>query len=98
MTCIDCHTGSELHGDYGPISTDDLPGHRYDSATDPRCENCHVSTGNEANVMHNMHGNKLSCQVCHSVSYTSCDGCHVAVSEETGNPFFKTSNADLDAA
>jgi len=40
--------------------------------------------------MHQVHGGDLSCQVCHSVSYTSCDGCHVALSEETGNPFFET--------
>jgi hypothetical protein len=32
----------------------------------------------------------LSCQVCHSVSYTSCDGCHVAISETSGQPFFST--------
>jgi cytochrome c peroxidase len=28
--------------------------------------------------------------VCHSVSYSNCDGCHVAVSQKTGNPFFST--------
>ena len=32
----------------------------------------------------------MSCQVCHSVTYTSCDGCHVAVSETSGNPYFET--------
>ena len=46
-------------------------------------------------MMHNLHGDKLSCQVCHSVSYTSCDGCHVAVSETTGNPFFETEGSYL---
>jgi thiosulfate/3-mercaptopyruvate sulfurtransferase len=40
--------------------------------------------------MHQEHGGDLSCQVCHSVSYTSCDGCHVQISEETGNPFYAT--------
>jgi thiosulfate/3-mercaptopyruvate sulfurtransferase len=45
--------------------------------------------------MHQMHGDNLSCQVCHSVSYTSCDGCHVAVSEDTGNPFFRTEGSNL---
>jgi thiosulfate/3-mercaptopyruvate sulfurtransferase len=42
--------------------------------------------------MHTVHGSDLSCQVCHSVTYTSCDGCHVAVSEKTGNPYFETEN------
>ena len=41
-------------------------------------------------LQHTLHGDKLACQVCHSVSYTSCDGCHVAISEKTGNPFFET--------
>jgi hypothetical protein len=40
--------------------------------------------------MHQSHGDSLSCQVCHSITYTSCDGCHVAVSETSGNPFFET--------
>ena len=40
--------------------------------------------------MHQAHGDTLSCQVCHSITYTSCDGCHVAVSETSGNPFFET--------
>jgi hypothetical protein len=41
-------------------------------------------------LQHTLHQDKLSCQVCHSVEYTSCDGCHVAISEQTGNPFYKT--------
>ena len=40
--------------------------------------------------MHQEHGNDLSCQVCHSITYTSCDSCHVAISDKTGNPFFET--------
>jgi hypothetical protein len=40
--------------------------------------------------MHQAHGDTLSCQVCHSITYTSCDGCHVAVSETSGNPYFST--------
>jgi hypothetical protein len=40
--------------------------------------------------MHEKHGDTLSCQVCHSVTYTSCDGCHVAVSEKSGKPYFET--------
>jgi thiosulfate/3-mercaptopyruvate sulfurtransferase len=28
--------------------------------------------------------------VCHAIEYTSCDGCHLAISETTGNPFYQT--------
>jgi thiosulfate/3-mercaptopyruvate sulfurtransferase len=41
--------------------------------------------------MHEVHDDTLSCQVCHSVAYINCDSCHVAISEQTGNPFFETS-------
>ena len=40
--------------------------------------------------MHQAHGGDLSCQVCHSIAYTNCDNCHVALSETTGNPYFAT--------
>ena len=58
----------------------------------PACESCHAQVGasEDANPQHTLHKDKLSCQVCHSISYSSCDGCHVAISEKTGNPFFET--------
>jgi hypothetical protein len=60
----------------------------------PKCIDCHpdVADGSDGIDMHAQHGDgtTLSCQVCHSVTYTSCDGCHVAVSETSGNPFFET--------
>jgi thiosulfate/3-mercaptopyruvate sulfurtransferase len=103
MSCIDCHSGNEMHGvptDPGEEAAESTPPtHRYDGVQSPRCESCHEvvsSSGQDSIVMHQMHGDKLSCQVCHSVSYTSCDGCHVAVSEETGNPFFETDGSYLN--
>jgi thiosulfate/3-mercaptopyruvate sulfurtransferase len=88
MKCTDCHTGVELHG----VGMDDSIQHRYDGEEMPRCENCHEEVGKVGDEiqMHTIHGDKLSCQVCHSVTYTSCDGCHVEVSDTTGNPFFST--------
>jgi len=86
MTCIDCHTGDELHGDFD----DPVPAHRYDPPKEPVCTNCHLSVGDD-NMYHEAHGDSLSCQVCHSLAYTSCDSCHVAISDKTGNPFFETS-------
>ncbi len=89
MNCVKCHTGVELHGD-----PSNAPDHRLSGAEQPKCTDCHpdAASGADGIEMHAYHGDgtTLSCQVCHSISYTSCDGCHVAISEKTGNPFFET--------
>ncbi|MCB9419637.1 MAG: hypothetical protein H6667_07525 [Ardenticatenaceae bacterium] len=106
MTCIDCHTGHEMHGQpadcqschEGPEATGVAPAdHRYAGVQSPRCETCHVTVaiGQDGIEMHQQHGGDLSCQVCHSIEYTSCDGCHVAISETTGNPFYATDGSYL---
>jgi thiosulfate/3-mercaptopyruvate sulfurtransferase len=66
--------------------------HRYAGLQSPTCDSCHpnVLLGKDNIEMHTVHGADLSCQVCHSITYTSCDGCHVAISEKTGNPYFET--------
>lgn len=103
MNCLDCHDGHEMHGQpaecqtchTGPQDKEMAPAdHRYAGLQSPTCESCHPNTalGKDNIEMHTVHGADLSCQVCHSVTYTSCDGCHVAVSEKTGNPFFETEN------
>jgi hypothetical protein len=93
MNCVDCHTGAELHGDYS-TSEGQLPAHRYDGAQLPDRRDCHVSVGAAEDAVQ-MHSENLSCQVCHSETYTSCDGCHVADSEESGNPLFRTEGTYL---
>ena len=87
MSCVKCHEGADLHG-----SAENTPEHRLAGAEDPTCVDCHptAAPGGDENLMHQSHGATLSCQVCHSVTYTSCDGCHVAVSEKSGKPFFET--------
>ncbi len=87
MNCVSCHTGASLHN-----SDEQSAGHRYFGEQLPACTDCHSKVGASSDPIpqHVLHGEKLACQVCHSVEYTSCDGCHVAVSEDTGNPFFKT--------
>lgn len=101
MSCVDCHSGHEMHGapedcadcHTGPEAQQVAPAdHRYDGVQTPRCETCHVTVaiGQDDIEMHQEHAGDLSCQVCHSVSYTSCDGCHVQISETTGNPFYAT--------
>lgn len=92
MTCVGCHTGAEIHGEYDQDYGEDGTHNRYQDGQIVACENCHETVGTETDEveMHGDHAGTLSCQVCHSVSYTSCDGCHVALSETTGNPFFAT--------
>ena len=87
MSCMACHKGADLHGSPAGADTG-----RYDGAAAPLCKDCHPTVGAKGDtiVQHTLHGDKLQCQVCHSVEYTSCDGCHVAISEKTGAPFYKT--------
>jgi hypothetical protein len=105
MKCTDCHTGHEMHGQTTDCATCHPgpeegtlapPDHRYAGPQVPRCETCHttVAIGDDIE-MHQVHGGDLSCQVCHSISYTSCNGCHVQISETTGNPFFRTDESFL---
>ena len=106
MSCIDCHNDHQMHGQ--PDSCEEChtgpeasgiapPDHRYDGAQKPSCESCHMSAalGQDEIEMHQEHGGDLACQVCHSVSYTSCDNCHVEISEKTGNPIFATDGSYL---
>jgi thiosulfate/3-mercaptopyruvate sulfurtransferase len=106
MTCLDCHTGPELHGQpancqechEGPEAAGVAPAdHRYAGVQSPRCETCHVSVaiGQDDIFMHQQHGGDLSCQACHSVEYTSCDGCHLANNEAIGKPFYTLDSSYL---
>jgi hypothetical protein len=106
MTCIDCHTGHEMHGQpancqdchEGPEASGVAPAdHRYADVQSPRCETCHLpaAMARDDILMHQQHGGDLACQVCHSISYTSCDGCHVAISETTGNPIYTLDSSYL---
>jgi hypothetical protein len=90
MNCVSCHSGQELHMPARGLNGEDT--HRYAGAQSPSCETCHIDIGAavDPNEMHQMHTGDLSCQVCHSITYTSCDGCHVAISDKTGNPYYRT--------
>jgi hypothetical protein len=101
MNCVDCHSGHEMHGQPAECQTCHIGSetvsvapadHRYAGVQQPRCETCHTpaAIGQDGLPMHEVYGSDLSCQVCHSIAYTSCDNCHVALSDTTGSPFFKT--------
>ena len=70
----------------------------YAGVQTPRCETCHttVSSAEDDILMHQMHGSKLSCQVCHSVAYTNYSGGQVVVDESTGEPVYQIEGATLD--
>ncbi len=106
MNCVSCHAGMDMHNSNDactachtepddPALTTSVS--RRTGVQVPSCESCHeqIGTSEDANPQHMMHKDKLSCQVCHSVSYSSCDGCHVAISDKTGNPFFETQGTYL---
>lgn len=84
MACSNCHTSNEIHGVGMDVST------RYDGLQVPTCESCHeaqigVGSGIE---QHEVHGKELlSCQTCHSTTYTNCVNCHVEQTDEK-QPFY----------
>jgi thiosulfate/3-mercaptopyruvate sulfurtransferase len=92
MSCIDCHTGDEMHG-MGMADVD----HRYDGERKPKCEDCHADVvGSDSDIQqHAIHGDDLSCHVCHSVAYKSCDSCHVQQTED-GIPYYELEASYMD--
>lgn len=69
-TCMDCHTGSELHGNGEVVE------HRYAYGELPVCQECHPEVPN-SNKYHKMHVGDFNCQVCHSQDYNNCGSCHI---------------------
>lgn len=74
MLCTECHTDM-LHG------SGEIADNRYQNTAAAKCEDCHedVWTNTESNPQHEQHLSDLSCQVCHSVAYKNCYGCHVSI-------------------
>jgi hypothetical protein len=68
--CVDCHTGSELHGDGDKVD------HRYAYKGLPSCDKCHTGKQN-SNLYHAVHFDDFDCQICHSQNYNNCGSCHV---------------------
>jgi len=78
MNCSACHAADEMHGDgnaytYRLVENPDFV---------PQCTDCHadVLDANTENNYHKTHvqgSTTLQCQVCHSQTYKSCNGCHV---------------------
>ena len=81
MDCMDCHSSKDLHGDGRSDHRD-----RYDVEGLAQCDDCHeADTGVE---QHAIHGDKVSCYVCHAEPYANCYGCHVGL-DSKGLAYFK---------
>lgn len=70
FTCMDCHSGDELHGDGKPVEQ------RYAYSELPVCVDCHTSQA-LSNSFHSEHFDDFNCQVCHSQDYNNCGSCHI---------------------
>ena len=79
MLCSDCHLASEFHG----LREESM--HRYDGQPSPSCQSrdCHPEVAEDDGV--EQHGDShlkfLSCQACHSTTYSNCYGCHVGLED-----------------
>ncbi|MFC2117240.1 hypothetical protein ACFLTI_03160 [Bacteroidota bacterium] len=70
FTCLDCHSGNEMHGDGNIVEQ------RYAYSKLPGCEDCHTSI-DDSNSYHSSHMDDFNCQVCHSQKYNNCGSCHI---------------------
>jgi hypothetical protein len=82
LTCTDCHTQKEMHGD----------GTAYRSMFDPgameaTCESCHAKI--EDNLAHKVHEEAVDCKACHTKTVITCYNCHFEseVEGHTKRPF-----------
>jgi len=97
MACFKCHTGDALHGMTGEDGAASEKTERYDGAPMPACLDCHPDSaaGKGEIAQHNVHGEKLACQVCHSVDNKNCYSCHVQKNDE-GEAFYKIEPSVMD--
>ena len=77
MDCVECHGAKEMHA----AAPEDLAD-RYHLKEMVSCENCHQDLELGSVSEHQIHLNKVQCQVCHSQTYVSCYSCHTGKDDE----------------
>ena len=77
MTCVDCHSAREMHGDGTNHISLKEPG-----AMDTKCANCHDDI--KPTDSHTAHQGKLDCKACHLRHVVSCTNCHFDHMVKTG--------------
>jgi len=85
LACTGCHSGAQLHGQGEAAAAS-----RFAVSTRPACTGCHpaAAPGKSPLRVHNAHGTKLACQVCHGNISRSCFNCH-AGKGATSRPILK---------
>ncbi|SHJ87250.1 thiosulfate/3-mercaptopyruvate sulfurtransferase [Malonomonas rubra DSM 5091] len=81
MDCMSCHSTKDLHGDGKSDHRD-----RYDVKGLSACADCHQL--DDSVEQHAIHGDKVSCYVCHAQPYANCYGCHVGL-DSKGLAYYK---------
>ncbi len=82
MTCVSCHTEEEMHA-AAPKGLKD----RYHLEESIACADCHEDLKYGSVRDHEIHIDKVQCQVCHSQTYTNCYSCHTGTDPQ-GLPYF----------
>ena len=91
MNCNRCHSADEMHtADGGAFN-------RYLVDKHQTCESCHPDAASQTSKvkMHSIHTGKVQCQVCHSVAYKNCYGCHVG-KDAKGLPYYQVDSSTMD--
>jgi len=88
MTCMDCHSMEDVHGD----------GNTYasmfdDGAIDAKCSNCHEDVSGVGGSYHSIHEASVDCSTCHMQTVVTCYNCHLEGQLE--NPPIKKARAKL---
>jgi thiosulfate/3-mercaptopyruvate sulfurtransferase len=81
MDCMACHSDKDLHGDGRTDHKD-----RYDVEGLANCKDCHEQ--DDSVEQHAIHGDQVSCYVCHAQPYANCYGCHVGL-DGNGLAYYK---------
>lgn len=79
VKCYDCHSALEIHGD------GTTPATHHESGNAPSCRDagCHEDlSGGAGATQHQIHAATVACQVCHSIAYKNCYGCHVELDRQ----------------
>jgi len=77
MTCTDCHSKREMHGDGVEYNSLRQPG-----AMNTNCVKCHNAV--KPSDAHTAHEGKLDCKACHVRHVISCTNCHFDHMVKTG--------------
>jgi hypothetical protein len=77
MQCMNCHTGSDVHGDGTEYASMKQAG-----AVGAKCETCHPKLTQTRS--HTVHSGKLDCKACHVRQVVSCTNCHFETLVKTG--------------